>query len=209
MKRFSAFALSVIAAVFLLPVVALASTDWTFNVFQPATSITGRSVNIEYKVVASDPSLDFEVDLYQDGTKVSTQSVTNPYGASGVFAVTVPNAGDYEFTLVADDNDGRTLSEDRNITFVDAAQPTVTTVYQNAQGSSSASNSGGVVGDSAATTTSGTTLAADTDQADATNNGNGQAKDAGNSSNKDWLWAIPAAAVIGGVYYLNKRRQES
>jgi hypothetical protein len=212
MKRLSAFVVSVIAAVFLLPTVVLASDDWTFNVFQPATSITGRSVQVEYTVASSDPSLTFTVDLFQNGTQVATQNVTNPYGASGRFAVTVPSAGGYDFMLVADDNDGRTVTESRSVTFVDAAQPTVRTVYQNTQTTGdSSSSSGGVVGDTAASTTNGNTLADTTDSSNnnTSNTDNKDNKDAKGSSNKGWLWVIPAAAVIGGIYFLNKRRQES
>lgn len=201
-KRLLAAFLSVFsfAALSLGTVAAVAPTTWNFSVFEPANTITGRDLSLEYHILSTDPSDSFEVSLSQNGAFVASQTITNPYGDSSVFNVTVPAAGNYSFVVTAENQSGETASETRTVTFADPATGTTTTIYKNV-GSSTATTtaaatagaSGGVVSDAAASTTK------------ANGNALGATKSSSNSASNDddkaWLWAIPSVAALGGAYY--------
>ncbi len=207
MKRLATFLVSVFSLATLAfgPVLA-DSHAWTLNVFQPTDTITGRDVAVEYKVASIDPDHEFEITLEQDSVETNTQNISTQYGGSGAFAVTVPAAGEYEFTVTAEQLDsGETQTQTRTVTFADAPQPT--TVYRTVNtGGSSASNgsgagssNGGVVSDAAASVTkdAGNALGAAT----ANDTNKDAAKAANDDDNQAWLWAIPAGLLLAGGYY--------
>lgn len=212
MKKLFLFATSLFSfvALSLGTVAAAAPTTWNFSVFEPANTITGRDLSLEYHILSTDPSDSFEVRLSRNGSFIESQAVTNPYGDSGVFDITVPAAGSYSFVVTAENQSGETATETRTVAFADPAAGTTTTVYKtvgnpsNNNGSAAASSTttvattGGVVSDVAASTTKDAGKAL------------GATKSASNdatSNNKVWLWAIPGVAALGGAYYWFVYRQ--
>ena len=205
----SVFGLAVLA----ISPVAAASHGWVLNVFEPTDTISGREVGLEYKVASTDPDHEFKITLLQNGNQTDNQSITNPYGGSGTFAVTVPAAGSYSFTVTAQElGSAETESVTRTVTFGDAPQATTTTVYRtistsNGNNSSSvatvasseSSNSSGRVSDAAASVTKDTpnTLGAATNTTDTKKN----ITQAANNDDQPWLWAIPVGLIVAGAAY--------
>ncbi len=207
---------SFIAAVIVLgtSATATAASTWKLDVFQPESPTTHQNVRFEYAVISKDATDTFSVTLTRNGSHVETQNVTGEYGGSGVFAVTLPQPGEHTFTVTATESDGTFLSETRAITLsqpvstVDAGNGGVSNVViENATSggtrtgtvlaSGSAAGATGTVSDQAASITKevGQTLGTDSKKEVAA-----ASKD-DNMTGNDWLWAIPAFAVLGGAYY--------
>lgn len=216
MKRLTAFITSVFSlAVLAISPVLAGSHTWTLNVFQPTDTIVGREVAIEYKVVSTDPNDEFGITLLQNGVQTNTQNITNDYGSPGTFTVTVPAAGSYDFTVTAQElESSETQSQTRTVSFADAPQPTISTVYRTVSSSQSSggttsgngtANNGGVVSDAAATVTKESANALGAATKDGTGTGDQQLtkKDPAQSDddNQTWLWAIAAGLLAAGSYY--------
>ena len=197
-------------------VTAATPSIWNFNVYEPANTITGRTLSLEYHILSTKPSDSFTVSLTQNGTFTESQTITSPYGGNGGFDITVPATGDYSFVVTAENQSTETASHTRNVTFVDPTPGATTTVYQNVGSTPNNATSivdtpqnttGGVVGDAAATTTksAGNALGAQ-------NNNANVPKDTKSLQENPWAWVgigAALAALGGGAYWFTQRRKIS
>ncbi len=123
----------------LAPAVTFAASFWSIDMSIPATQYS-RSFNVQYTALTTNSSDVIKVDLYQDGSKVATQT-TIPGGDSGAFAVTVPNEGDHSFYLVAT-NGAETKNSDTEEIYVGSTPTVVNTINSGSSNSSANGTSG-------------------------------------------------------------------
>lgn len=70
---------------------------WKIDVAAPNSLINSRQFNIEFTTLSTDPNDTIDVELFQNGVGIGSESTTAPYGDSGDFAVTVPSDGTYQY----------------------------------------------------------------------------------------------------------------
>ena len=110
--------------------VSAAPRYWKVQISEPAAT-TDKSLNIDYNVSSTVYSDTFTVELFENGTSKGTQSVTHPYGNSGVFTIAIPAAGTYSYMIRATNHGEADATKDsatETVQVSDAPQPTVTTV---------------------------------------------------------------------------------
>jgi hypothetical protein len=212
---------------------ALAEHYWQLDMFRPNGAITGNTFTIEYKVLSVEKNDDFTVKLFQNDAEIATQNTTKDYGDSGVFTVTVPGPGTYQYHVGAQSSiDGSAkTTENRTLTVTSTPSGSTTTVFVNqanatgggTSGSGSIDGQGGTDGFTAAGGGAGTGgVAGATDsgaggQVDAEGNsttdkdgdgvlGADNKDNPGASAASNWPWVLVAAllaALATGYYYVH------
>lgn len=134
--------------------VSAAPRYWKVQISEPAAT-TDKSLNIDYNVSSTVSTDTFTVELFENGTSKGTQSVTHPYGNSGVFTIAIPAAGTYSYMVRATNHGEANATKDsatETVQVSDAPQPTVTTVTvtQPAPAGQTAAAAGGFGGGGAA-----------------------------------------------------------
>lgn len=208
---------------------ALAEHYWTLEMFRPTGPITGNSFNVEYKVFSVEKNDDFSVNLFQNGSVIATQNTTKDYGDSGVFSVTVPGPGTYQYHISAQSSVDNTVktTEDRTLTVSQTPTGTVTTVFvanqANAQQGGAAGDgvaqvagpggaAGGEVAGAVAAQTPGQVSAEGESATDengdvlGTEKKNDNKEAGGNTFSNNWPWWSLAVLALGaaGYYALQK-----
>lgn len=205
----------------LLTVLAVASPAaaverWKFQMFDPAAT-SNRTLNIEYKVLSISDEDVFTVKLYQNGTEVASQNITTDFGDSGVFNVSLPATGTYQYKTVADNsNDPANKEETRTVEITNAPQPTVVTVNNGAAAGGAGgggANAANAAGGGAGATTDGangqvTDDAASTDEQNSNQDVLGaetkEEADKANSRRRNWYAAgiLAVVAAAAAAYYM-------
>lgn len=128
-----------------------AARYWELQMFDPAAT-TNRTVNIEFKVMSTEKSDTFKVELFENGSSKEVKNIATPNGDSGVFSVSLPASGTYTYKIDATNNgNASTDTESRTVQVVDGPTPIVTTVFvdngagggQGAGGTQAAATGGG------------------------------------------------------------------
>ncbi len=148
MKRLISSLVIALSVMFISAGTALAEHYWELKMFQPTSAITGNNFNIEYKAFSLEKDDDFTVNLFQNNTLIGTQNTTKDYGDSGVFIVTVPGPGTYQYRVNAVSSiDGSTkTTENRTLTVTTTPSGTTSTVFinqANATGTTGGNNQNG------------------------------------------------------------------
>ncbi len=201
---------------------ALAATYWKTTISSPANT-TNKSFNVQYTTSSTSADDDFSVELFQNGTSIGIQTTTKAYGDAGLFAVTVPAAGTYSYTIKATNSGDETPKNTGTVTVIVSEPPadTVNTVFVNngttntsttggsAAGSSTAATAGQVAGAQAGASNGQVgTDGATTDNASQAGDvlGSEANKDADNKSSKtNPLWYIGGLALIAGAVFYSLR----
>lgn len=110
---------------------AAAAHFWELQMFTPTQAVTSNTFTIEYKAFSVEQNDDFVVTLFQNNAGISVQNTTKDYGDSGVFTVTVPAVGTYNYHVSAVSSvDGTTKStSDRTMTVTTTPQGTTNTIF--------------------------------------------------------------------------------
>lgn len=102
MKRLITAVVFGIVSVFVLSSVALATSPdrWSVSISTPANT-TSKTFNVQYTTLSTGEDDDITVKLFQNGASVGSQTTTDEFGDSGVFAITVPSTGTYSYYIEA------------------------------------------------------------------------------------------------------------
>lgn len=102
---------------------------WTLSVSDLAATTTTKTYNIDYATMSTYLDDSFVVDLYQNGSKVQSQTtpVTGKAGNTGTFSVTVANNGAYSYVVTATNTADATQQSASTSTTVNNVAPVVTT----------------------------------------------------------------------------------
>lgn len=123
---------------------AVAARYWELQMFDPAPT-TNRTINIEFKVMSTEQSDTFKVELFENGTSKGVKNIDTDYGDSGVFNVAVPASGTYTYRIDAINNgNASTDTESRIVQVNDGPEPTVTTIFTNNGAGAGGQGAGGV-----------------------------------------------------------------
>lgn len=98
MKTPKLLALSFIALLLTSPLSVLAAPSyWASTISTPASVQNKRSFNIEFTTLSTNASDTFNVELFQNGSSIGSQTTSAGNGDSGAFLVTVPADGVYTY----------------------------------------------------------------------------------------------------------------
>lgn len=197
-----------LAFVLVLGTPVSAAHFWKFETSEPAATSQNRTFNLEFKTLSTDPADEFTVKLFQNGSEVNSTGITTDYGDSGVFSVTVPTDGVYQFYMSATSSvDSTTLtSTTRNVEVKGREVQVVSTDTTTGAAGGVQGATAGVAGD-----TNGDGVVDERDvegqvdegaASDETNEDVLGQEDKADSSTSDWLWAIfSALAILAAAYY--------
>lgn len=214
MKRLLFGTLIALTMVLTAPLASALENSWRLDVFDPVASTSTRTLNLEYKVISTLASDEFAVKLFQNGTQIASDSLTNDYGDSGVFKVNIAAVGTYTYSVVATNSgDASEQTQTRSVKIVEAPANTVRIVE--VQGTSDSRQTQSTSPSAQATGSSTTKNVADAGKVDnaavtdtATNTTQNQ--DNTKNDNNDLVWKIglPAAILAAGavIYWLRGRQ---
>jgi hypothetical protein len=215
--------LSIVTAFSLLGLavpVAAADRYWQVQIFEPATELTTRKLNVEYKVLSTVKSDDFTVELFENNASKSTQNVTHDYGDSGVFNIDLPGTGTYSYKVTATNSGDASVKDSSTVTVDIVNEPNTTvTVVRNTGGQGGATTAGtatdGTDGNGGAVASDNTddgTVGQDGAKTNGDSNGAGDVlasedQKNNNDSNTGWYIGIPLALLALGaaIYWLRGR----
>ena len=111
---------------------AFAAGFWKVTISSPANT-TSKTFNVQYTTSSTDPDDDFLVELFQNGSSIGTQSTVKENGDSGVFVVTVPANGSYDYYIKATNSNDAVARNTSSVNVAVSEPPagTVTTVFVN------------------------------------------------------------------------------
>lgn len=196
-----------LALVFVLTAPVSAAHFWKFDTSEPVATNQARTFNLEFVTLSTDAADEFSVKLFQNGVETNTATITTDYGDSGMFTVTVPADGTYEYKMTAMSSvDSTTVTSPTRTVTVKGREIQVVNTGTTAGGGTGGvqSAASGVAGD-----TNGDGVVDERDEA-------GQVDDGAASDESDedvlgqedradsdnWLGSILAAlAILAAAYY--------
>jgi hypothetical protein len=76
---------------------------WSLTISELSPTTNTKTFNLDYATVSTVLSDTFNIDLYQNGVKINSQTTPNTGkgGDTGRFAISVPSDGTYSYSIIA------------------------------------------------------------------------------------------------------------
>ncbi len=101
MKKFLISLFVGLALIFANVSTVLAGHYWEVKMSEPKATSQLRTFNLEFVTLSEASTDQMNVELFQNAVSLGSKTTTAGYGDSGMFVVTVPSDGTYQYTLKA------------------------------------------------------------------------------------------------------------